>query len=551
MSDPRTVFRTALGCTLGTLLAASPATLAADDEAAMSLQEMAKRLRELETANDSLRQEVRDLKAQDGVDWLNDERATQIRGIVTDVLADAESRTSFQQAPVTAGYKNGFFIASADGAFTMKLQGLMQTRFVWDHLSGDPNSISYPNAPDSKQSRYGWEIPTAQLTLSGTLWDQTFEYMIRGGYSNDPTVTIEDQGYGGSGSRIATPSLSDQAIALYGSGSGTLRLYEAWARANLSQDWAFRVGQFRLPFDREFLVYDAYTMLASRSLISTKLGVGFSQGVELEYYGDSLRWKVAYSDGGTDSIGGSNLALVGTSPINTPWYQTQADWAITSRLEYKVNGLWEDFRQFTSPRGEDYGLLVGAAVHYQQGKPWYSQDVVTGTGDDYNNWLNLTADVTANFGGASLFASVYWSNISSGAAQVLQYSPGGFGAQPSYYASSTNVFGFLVQGAMYVSDEIELFAQFEYGTSSGPFNLPNTSLQPQGFAPANFNEPGDLSLLTFGFNWYFHGQNAKWTTDFGITFNSVSYFWSDLGYGLRATDKSNQFLLRTQWQLFF
>jgi hypothetical protein len=552
MSDPRTVLRTALGCTLGTLLAAMPATSlhAADDDGSMSLQEMARRLRELESANEGLRQEVRDLKAKDGDDWLTEERSSQIRGIVTDVLADAETRASLQDSAITAGYKNGFFIASPDGAFTMKVQGLMQTRFTWGHLGGEPSAPNYPNAPDTKQDRTGWEIPTAQLTLSGTMWDQTFEYMIRTVYANDPTITLQNQAFGGGGSRIASPAIGTQAVGPYGSGSGRLGVTDAWVRANLSQDWAFRVGQFKLPFDREFLVYDAYTMLASKSVLSNHLSVGYSQGVELEYFGDDFRWKIAYSDGGTDNLGGPNIALVGTEPLNTPWYQSQADWAITSRVEFKLNGLWEEFRQFTSPRGEEFGFLVGAAVHYQQGRPWYSQGVVQGTGDDYNNWLNLTADATLNFGGASVFASFYWSNVSSGAAQVYSNSPNGFGALPSYYASSANIFGFLVQGAVYVSDEIELFAQYEYGSSTGPFNLPNSGLG-GGPAPANFNVPSDLNLLTVGFNWYFHGQNAKWTTDFGIAFGGVSYFWADPAYGLRASDASNQFLLRTQWQLFF
>ncbi|MGA1044561.1 MAG: hypothetical protein ACO3ZY_05085, partial [Phycisphaerales bacterium] len=231
----------------------------------MTLQEMARRLRELETANDGLRQEVRDLKAKDGEDWLTEERSSQIRGIVTDVLADAESRSRLQDSAITAGYKNGFFIASPDGAFTMKVQGLLQTRFTWSHLGSQPSGASYPNAPDTKQDRTGWEIPTAQLTLSGTLWDQTFEYMIRTVYANDPTITLQNQGFGGTGSRIPTTTVGTQTIGPYGSGSGRLGVTDAWVRANLSQDWAFRVGQFKLPFDREFLVYDAYTMLASKS----------------------------------------------------------------------------------------------------------------------------------------------------------------------------------------------------------------------------------------------------------------------------------------------
>jgi len=535
-------FSTLLSGGLATALAVAigaPALAAEDDSAAISLEDMARRLRELETANEGLRNEVRQLRSEDDEAWLDEERAAQIRGIVTDVLADAETRTSLQDAGLTAGYSDGFFIASPDGAFTMKIQGLLQTRFVWSHLGGSPPAANFPNAVDVKQDRTGWEIPEAQLTFSGTLWDSAVEYMVRAGFENNAEYALQSQSYGGNGFGNA------QAVGTAGSGSGNFSLLDAWARVNFSQDWAVRIGQFKLPFDREFLIYDGYLTAASRSVLSNILSTGYSQGVEFEYFGEAFRWKFAFSDGGSDNIGGRFVSLVGSDPLNTPYYVEQADWALTSRIEFKLDGLWEDFRSLTSPRGDEFSLLVGGAVHYQQGRPWYSQGVVPigSTGDDYNNWFGLTADVTAKFGGASLFGSFYFTNVAANAAEFGTNSTGGFGALNAVDAGSVNVLGFLIQGAVYVADDIELFAQYEYGNSSGPKNLLDRN--------AIFNDPDDLSLFTVGVNYYFKGQNAKWTTDLGFSFDKVSYFWADPAYGLRASDSTGQVLLRTQWQLFF
>jgi len=525
MTPPRTApFSTLLSGSLAAMLAmpiGAPAAGADDDSALPTLEEMARRLRELENANEGLRNEVRQLRADDDVAWLDEERSAQIRGIVTDVLADAETRTSLQDAGLTAGYSDGFFVASPDGAFTMKVQGLLQTRFAWSHLGGSPNAANFPSAVDVKQDRTGWEIPTAQLTFSGTLWDSAVEYMVRGGFENNADYALQSQSYGGNGFGNA------QAVGTAGSGSGNLTLFDAWARINFSQDWAVRVGQFKLPFDREFLIYDAYLTAASRSVLSNILSTGYSQGVELEYFGEAFRWKFAFSDGGSDNVGGRFVSLVGSEPLNSPFYVEQADWSLTSRFEYKLDGLWEDFRGLSSPPG------------------WYSQGVVPigSTGDDYNNWFGVTADVTANFGGASLFASFYFTNIAANAAEFGTNSTAGFGALSAVDAGSVNVLGFLIQGAVYVTDDIELFAQFEYGNSSGPKTLLDRN--------AIFNDPDNLSLMTLGVNYYFKDQNAKWTTDFGFSFDKVSYFWADPAYGLRASDSTGQLLLRTQWQLFF
>ena len=70
-----------------------------------------------------LKQELAELKQQNGQDWLTEQRSSEIRGIVQDVLADADTRTSLQSSGAMAGYNNGFFLASPDGNFSLKVGG--------------------------------------------------------------------------------------------------------------------------------------------------------------------------------------------------------------------------------------------------------------------------------------------------------------------------------------------------------------------------------------------------------------------------------------------
>lgn len=529
-------------------LAASVLTPAAISQDGMTLQEMADRLRALEAANAGLQQEVRDLRSQNGQQWLSEERAAAVRGIVHDVLADADGRTSFSQAGATAGYADGFYISSADGGFTMKANLLLQTRMVWSHIP-DGSAIAanrdFPDNPDTKQDRWGFDIPNAQLTLSGRLFDSEVEYMVRGAFTNDDTSSWTQQGAG--------PGNAQQFLGTSGSGSGRFALLDAWMRLNLTQDWSARAGQFKLPFDREFLVYDAYLLTAGRSVLSDHFSPGYSQGLELEYSGDSMRWRIAFSDGGTDNLAGPYLRLVGTDPLNSVWYREQANWAITSRVEFKLDGLWEDFREMTSPQGEEFGLLVGGAVTYQQGQNWFSQNAATsGASNGYNNWLGLTADVTANFGGASLFSSFYFAYVESGSA-TIQNAGSILNAPVNFNADTVTAMGFLVQGSLYVDRDWEIYGRFEYGNSNGPSGLTGSisGTTGQPFALSGFNNPEDLYLLTVGWNYYFKGQNSKWTTDFGVALSPVSYFWATPEQGLRASRNSGEMVVRTQLQLFF
>ncbi|MGA1516683.1 MAG: hypothetical protein ACO396_02810, partial [Phycisphaerales bacterium] len=123
-----------------------------------------------------LKAELAAMKAQNGETWLTEQRADQIRGIVQDVLADAETRSSLQSTGANAGYDNGFFISSADGNFSMKINGLVQFRWI---LNGSTGGGGVSGLTQSKfHDSWGFEVRRARVDFSGTL-AQDWKYMFQ------------------------------------------------------------------------------------------------------------------------------------------------------------------------------------------------------------------------------------------------------------------------------------------------------------------------------------------------------------------------------------
>ena len=94
----------------GTAVSASPSEVDVDHG-----KDALSQIAELKQVVDQQSRELAQLKQAEGRDWLTEQRASEIRGIVQDVLADADTRTSFQDSGAMAGWNKGFFLASPDG----------------------------------------------------------------------------------------------------------------------------------------------------------------------------------------------------------------------------------------------------------------------------------------------------------------------------------------------------------------------------------------------------------------------------------------------------
>ena len=347
----------------GLLLAAEPAW--ADDTIGASppssIDELLRRIRELEEKDgrwqrelEHQQQEIDELRQQVGDNWLTERRAEEIRNLVSDVLADADTRSTLMQDGMTAGWSEQFFLASGDGRFKLQVSGLQQFRYIWNfHDQAD-------------KYRGGFENTRTKITLRGHVISRDLTYLIRGNFSRN---------------------------------GGNFGLEDAWLRYHLTNEWNVRFGQFKLPFNREELVSPAKQLAVERSLVNESLNLGRSQGIEFAYADEANRLSLAFSDAGQDQVGGFNL--VGTSGLNSPAFAEDTEFAFTTRYEYLAAGNWGQFDDFTSPVDEEFGLLLGIGAHYQQ-------DEFTGGfsfGRNEERWFAGTFDVSAEWGGANAFAS--------------------------------------------------------------------------------------------------------------------------------------------------
>lgn len=294
-------------------------------------------------------------------------------------------------------------------------------------------------------------------------------------------------------------------------GSGSSLLLDAWAKWQINDDMALRVGQFKLPTWQEWTVSETRQTFVERSVLDARFAQLYSQGVELTWTQDKFRVIGAFSDG------------LRSWNDNSPGQQ----WGLSARAELLVEGTFDQRGDFQSFRDEDPSLIFGLAGHIQDG------GTLAGAGGAsiYTNDTKIsqwTADMQWGFGGWSIFAAIIGN---------YEERPGGV---------DYDQYGFLAQVQAFVTDDIEIFARYEWG---------DLDTQAAAFAVAN---PGattneELSLLTVGATRFFAGHAFKLTGDLGVAFDEVSGAWGGGSRGWQGDDAGagSQFLFRAQLQALF
>jgi hypothetical protein len=314
-----------------------------------------------------------------GDNWLTEERAEEIRGVVQDVLADADTRASLLQSGMTAGYDNGFVIGSSDGNFSLKLNGQMQARFIYNNQ--DDGSITNPNSNDT--NRWGFENTRTKLIFTGNVGGPQWRYKIQGNFDRDGgDFFLED------------------AVISYDCGNG----------------WTLMMGQTKVPLNHEYLVDDAQQLAIERSNVSYYYNGGRTQGLLVNYMADQWQVTAGYTDG--------------ANQLNTAWSNYDTEYSFTVRGEYLFMGDWAQFTSFTSPRGSEQGLMAGVGFHIQNAE----------SGTPARNELQfyiITGDISWEADGWNLFGSVSYADFDndapSGDPASIDYSPIGFVVHGGYY----------------------------------------------------------------------------------------------------------------------
>ncbi|MEI6474715.1 MAG: hypothetical protein WCO75_04925 [Planctomycetota bacterium] len=511
---------------------------------APGVDELMKRLETLEDRNRELETRVTDLNRQQGEEWLGEQRAGQIRDIVRDVLADSDQRTSLQGSGMTAGWNDGFFLASADGRFRMNLGGFMQNRFTSSTIR--PGSYNGANPAqqavfDRKETRYGFNVPDLQVWADGHVFSRDFQYMVKARFYEQVTTNI-NKGDTSSGS----------AAIAGGPDFSQVELMDAWIRINLDDNWSVRTGQYRSPFSRGFLVLEQYQMSSARSVVDFHYALGYTQGIELEYTNDEFRSRTSIDSGAQDNMlgdvnavyGGNGYKLWPTGSFgsqNAQFWEQNSAYSVTHRFDWKPAGSWDQFRSYTSPSMETFAFLAGLGLHYQSSRGYQANEDTPGVKNPESQWFTATIDAQANFGGASVYGAVFYNYVNAPAA--LQPAFGDAQDNVQYDLGTLNMVAAQLQASMYIMPKAELFGRYEFAYIDGGTSTLN-NINPE------IANPDPLNLLTIGVNYYLDGQDLKWTTDLGWAITAVNPLFSDVNAGWRPS-RSDEIVFRTQLQLIF
>ena len=246
-----------------------------------------------------LQSEVAQLKNQDN-QWLNEQRSDQVRSLIHDVLADADTRSSLQGTGANAGYNKGAFLQSSDGNWKLKINGQLQSRWLYNDANG-------------LDSQHGFEQRRTKIKFSGHIGDPSWVYKIALTWSR-------------------------------GGGSNT---EDAWAGKKFDDGSWFKFGQFKQNFLRENIISSSKKLAVESSMLNNAFKYGWSQGLEYGWKNEDIKIIVQYTDG----PGQSNTAAL-SAPTNA--------WVARTEFRFGEAG-WKDFDYLTSKSGAKSGWLIGVA----------------------------------------------------------------------------------------------------------------------------------------------------------------------------------------------
>ncbi len=307
-------------------------------------------VQELQEMVQELRAEVAELKDEkQNENWLNEQRADEVRALVNDVLADADYRTNLQGSSMLAGYDGGAFLQSADGNWKLKIGGQIQSR--WMYNKADDQTLL-----GNEDTQHGFDQRRTKVKFSGHVIDPSWQYKITQTWSRDGGSNTED----------------------------------AYIAKKMENGGWLKFGQFKGRFLRENIVSSSKQLTVERSMLDNAFTYGWTQGIELGWKNDDVRLTAQYTDG----PGQSNTAGL-ADPTNA--------WTLRGELRFGEAG-WKDFDYLTSKNGSKEGLLLGVAYqNFDRNTQDNTADIEYGNADAFQS-SGWTVDASWRGDGWNLFA---------------------------------------------------------------------------------------------------------------------------------------------------
>ncbi len=241
-----------------------------------------------------LRDQVAELKQEDNA-WINSKRADEIRGLVHDVLADADTRVSLQGSGATSGWP---WVASADGNFKLKFGGQIQARWLTNEATG-------------QEDEQGFEQRRTKLKFSGHVGDPSWQYKVTATWGRNDGSSTED----------------------------------AYINKKFDDGSWFKFGQYKAGFLRENIVSSSKQLGVERSMLNNAFTYGWTQGIEYGWRDDDMGFIFQYNDG----PGLANSQAL--DPSRSAW--------IARVEYKSGDASWKDLGYLTSKVGAKDGFMLG------------------------------------------------------------------------------------------------------------------------------------------------------------------------------------------------
>jgi phosphate-selective porin OprO and OprP len=254
----------------------------------------------------------------------------ETRKILAELMTDAEFRDSLYPSALTAGFDpgRGFYIDSADRAFSFNLKGYTQIRYTGINRQTDNPTLQGRQKRDDISA---FEIERLYLTFFGHIHTPKLKYRI-----------VVDGGYTATGRE-----------------DGLWRTYFAHVDYEYLKGHHLTVGLFRLPFGAVNMTSSTMTQFTERSLAAWAHWVDRSVGVMA--HGDLLGRRLTYFASVTNGV---------FNPEDSPSAESlDTNFAYTARLAYYVLGkgdslyeLYSGYAQSDLAFSKDPTLRLGGGL---------------------------------------------------------------------------------------------------------------------------------------------------------------------------------------------
>ncbi len=302
-----------------------------------------------------------------------------------------------------------------------------------------------------------------------------------------------------------TEKIKGKVKFAFSQSSGRAILEDANLTWKLTDTISIKAGQYKAPLLREENISSTKQLATDRSSVNETYNQDFTQGIELIITEEDWRLFLHFNDG----FGAENTFYTSGA---------EADYAVTLRGELKFGeASWGQYKQFTSFRGANTGLMLGAAVHHQA--MGSTNPSTTPTTD----MTTATVDASYLGDGWNLYGAGVWRSMDTG---LMTLTDGGY----------------ILQGGVFVSDQDEFFARWDL-------------IDPSNNNPIVVGTSGnsDFNVFTFGWNHYIIPEShaAKFTLEIQHYADPTTESIVSIRGNLLPDSMSSQFAATAQIQLLF